>query len=110
ITRHWQAQLDDPERGAVARDYLARRGISREAIELFRLGYAPDAWDDTVNWARSAGWSLGSVEKAGLTIPRDPADAGRGHYDRFRGRLMFPIADEQGRVIGFSGRVLQGDE
>jgi DNA primase len=81
--------------------------VSEDAIKLFRLGAAPDAWDDTVNWAKSKGHDPAVVEKAGLIIRREGAD---GYYDRFRGRLMFPICDEQGRVIGFSGRVLTGDE
>lgn len=68
-------------------------------MTLFRLGYAPDLWDDTVNWARSKGHETALVEKAGLILPRE----GGGRYDRFRGRLMFPICDEQSRVIGFSG-------
>jgi DNA primase len=104
-------------------------------VKLFRLGYAPDAWDDTVNWAKSKGHDLALVEKAGLIIHKsetqdpktqtqdpktqtpepkpqtpDARPQARSFYDRFRGRLMFPICDEQGRVIGFSGRVLSGDE
>ncbi len=78
-----------------------------EAVKLFRLGYAPDLWDDTVNWAKSKGHDLALVEKAGLILRKE---GGEHYYDRFRGRLMFPICDEQGRVVGFSGRVLSGDE
>jgi DNA primase len=106
ITRRWQAALANEAAGQVARDYLAKRGVSDEAVKLFRLGYAPDAWDDTLNWARSRGYDPELMEKSGLVIRRE----GGGFYDRFRGRLMFPIGDDQGRVIGFSGRVLQGDE
>lgn len=107
ITQRWQSALANETSGQLARDYLAKRGVSDEAIKLFRLGAAPDSWDDTVNWAKSKGHDLAIIEKAGLIIRREGAD---GHYDRFRGRLMFPICDEQGRVIGFSGRVLAGDE
>ena len=107
ITQRWQNALANEASGQLARDYLAKRGVSAEAIKLFRLGAAPDAWDDTVNWAKSKGHELAVVEKAGLIIRKDDADR---HYDRFRGRLMFPICDEQGRVIGFSGRILTGDE
>jgi DNA primase len=107
IAKRWQIALANEASGQIARDYLAKRGVSQEAIELFRIGYAPDLWDDTVNWARSKDHDLATVEKGGLILKRDNAD---GYYDRFRGRLMFPICDEQGRVIGFSGRILTGDE
>lgn len=106
ITVRWQSALTTEASGQIARDYLARRQVSTDAVRLFRLGYAPDLWDDTVNWARSKGFDVELMEKAGLILRRE----GGGHYDRFRGRLMFPICDEQGRVIGFSGRVLTGDE
>jgi len=107
ITQRWQSCLANEAAGQLARDYLAKRGVSEEAIKLFRLGAAPESWDDTVNWAKSKGHDLEVVEKAGLILKKE--ETGR-HYDRFRGRLMFPICDEQGRVIGFSGRILTGDE
>jgi DNA primase len=107
ITQRWQTALASDPAGQVARDYLARRGVGQEAIQLFRLGCAPDAWDDTVNWAKSKHFEPTLMEQAGLILRKE----GTGHfYDRFRGRLIFPICDEQGRVIGFSGRVLSGDE
>jgi len=128
IAQRWQNCLLNDAAGQTARDYLARRGVPPEAVKLFRLGAAPDLWDDTVNWAKSKGHELPLVEKSGLIIPRsesrtpntdtpdaisqtpDPGSKTRNYYDRFRGRLMFPICDEQGRVVGFSGRVLSGDE
>ncbi len=110
IARRWQQSLANDAAGQIARDYLVKRHVAPEAVTRFRLGYAPDAWDDTVNWARSKGWEPGIVEQAGLIVARDPNDRGRGYYDRFRGRLMFPICDEQGRVVAFSGRILAGDE
>jgi len=128
IAQRWQNSLLNEAAGQVARDYLAKRGVSPDAVKLFRLGAAPDLWDDTVNWAKSKGYEFDLVEKAGLIIQksdagsqksenesqtsdrRPPASGLRRYYDRFRGRLMFPICDEQGRVIGFSGRVLSGDE
>jgi DNA primase len=124
IAQRWQNCLLNGAAGQTARDYLAKRGVSPEAVKLFRLGAAPDAWDDTVNWAKSKNHDLALVEKAGLIIRkaeggkaesenpelRTPNSELRNYYDRFRGRLMFPICDEQGRVIGFSGRVLSGDE
>jgi len=135
ITQRWQNALLNEAGGQIARDYLTKRGVSPEAVKLFRLGCAPEAWDDTVNWAKSKSHDLALVEKAGLIIHKsetrtpnsetpdpksqtpdpnsqtpDPRPQTRNYYDRFRGRLMFPICDEQGRVIGFSGRVLSGDE
>jgi DNA primase len=107
LTTRWQNCLANEAAGQLARDYLAKRGVSAEAIKLFRIGAAPELWDDTVNWAKSKNFPLEVVEQAGLIIKKE--ETGR-HYDRFRGRLMFPICDEQGRVVGFSGRVLSGDE
>jgi DNA primase len=107
ITQRWQNCLLNEASGKTARDYLEKRGVSADAIKLFRLGAAPELWDDTVNWAKSKNYDLPLVEKAGLIIRKEETG---NHYDRFRGRLMFPICDEQGRVIGFSGRILSGDE
>ena len=107
ITQRWQSALANEAAGQTAREYLARRGVSPDAVKLFRLGCAPDLWDDTVNWAKSKGHQLALVEKAGLILRKEGSD---NYYDRFRGRLIFPICDEQARVIGFSGRVLTGDE
>jgi DNA primase len=107
ITQRWQNALANDAAGQIARDYLAQRDVAEDAVKLFRLGYAPDLWDDTVNWAKSKGHELPLVEQAGLILRKEGADH---YYDRFRGRLIFPICDEQGRVIGFSGRVLSGDQ
>ncbi|MCU0784360.1 MAG: DNA primase [Verrucomicrobia bacterium] len=107
MAQRWQSCLANEAAGQIARDYLAKRGVSPEAVKLFRLGCAPDLWDDTVNWAKSKSHDLAMVEKAGLILRKEGAEH---FYDRFRGRLVFPIGDEQGRVIGFSGRILAGDE
>ncbi len=107
ITQRWQAALASEADGKIAREYLARRGVSDDAVKLFRLGYAPDRWDDTVNWAKSKHHDLALIEQAGLIVRKE--ETGQ-HYDRFRGRLMFPICDEQGRVIGFSGRILDKEQ
>lgn len=106
ITQRWQTALANDANGQIARDYLEKRGVGEDAIKLFRLGYAPDVWDDTVNWAKSKNLELDLVEQAGLILKKETG----GYYDRFRGRLMFPICDEQGRVVAFSGRILSGDE
>jgi DNA primase len=107
IATRWQNCLANEAAGQLARDYLAKRGVSAEAVKLFRLGAAPPSWDDTVNWAKSKNYELPLVEKAGLILRKEETG---NYYDRFRGRLMFPICDEQGRVVAFSGRVLPGDD
>ncbi len=107
IAQRWQNCLQNESAGQIARDYLEKRGVAADAIKLFRIGAAPESWEDTVNWATGKGYDLATVEKAGLILRKENT---AHYYDRFRGRLMFPICDEQGRVVGFSGRVLSGDE
>lgn len=99
-------QLMKEPAAQVARDYLKKRKVAMEAAREFMLGYAPDAWDVMLQWGAARKYPPQMLALAGLVIERE----GGGYYDRFRGRLMFPIRDEQGRVIGFSGRVLAGDE
>ncbi|MGH8023085.1 MAG: DNA primase [Limisphaerales bacterium] len=99
IAQRWHACLLNEAAGQMARDYLKKRGVSPEAVELFRLGAAPESWDDTVNWAKSKNYDLSVVERAGLVVRKEETS---NYYDRFRGRLMFPICDEQGRVVAFS--------
>ena len=106
LTARWHAVLLNDAAGEPARAYLQRRGVSDEAIRQFRLGYAPDDWEDTLRWGRSKKYDPTLLEQAGVAIRKEGADR---RYGRFRGRLMFPIGDEQGRVIGFSGRVLDAD-
>ncbi|MFM8421330.1 MAG: DNA primase [Verrucomicrobiota bacterium] len=103
----WQNCLANEAAGQVARDYLQRRGVAPDSTKEFRIGAAPEAWDDTVNWAKRNGFDLDLCKQAGVVVQKD---GGNHCYDRFRGRLMFPICDEQGRVIAFSGRILEGDE
>ena len=107
ICQRWQQCLANEATGEIARDYILKRGVSEEAVREFRIGAAPESWDDTVNWAKSKGFDSALCEQAGLIIHKEGSNR---FYDRFRGRLMFPICDEQGRVIAFSGRILQGDE
>ncbi|MCX7823950.1 MAG: DNA primase [Verrucomicrobiae bacterium] len=101
---HWQLMKEPAAQ--IARDYLTKRKVTMEAAREFRIGYAPDSWEATLQWGVSRGYTPQVLESAGLVIARE----GGGYYDRFRGRLMFPICDEMGRVVGFSGRVLAGDE
>jgi DNA primase len=88
--------------GRPGRDYFSRRHISRETISAFRLGYAVNKWDGLVNYLRSKNISLDRGAKAGLIVPKKDGD----YYDRFRGRIIFPIIDLNHKVIGFGGRIL----
>jgi DNA primase len=106
MARWFQHRLTLPDAQA-ARDYLAGRGVDAEPIATFGLGYAPDSWDAALHWAGQLGFSRDLMVQTGLVAVRDE-DPTRC-YDRFRDRLMFPICDEHGRVVGFSGRVLQAD-
>lgn len=85
-----------------ALDYLAGRGLTQETIQEFELGYAPDEWDGLLRTALTKGVSDGDLVSLGLVVENE-----RGRrYDRFRGRVMFPIRDSLGRLVGFAGRVL----
>lgn len=107
ITARWHACLVNEAAAEAARAYLSERAVSPEAVKLFRLGFSPDSWDDTLNWAKAKGFDPALVEQAGLLVRKEESSH---YYNRFRARLMFPICDEQGRVIGFSGRVLPGND
>jgi DNA primase len=89
--------------GDPGREYLAARGIAPEVARRFHLGYAPDRWDWLLQRARGTEWTAAVLERVGLLRRKE---LGGGHYDWFRGRVMFPIRDSQGRPIAFGGRVL----
>jgi len=101
--------LMNHEVGKNALQYLLKRGIRRSSIKLFKLGYSADEWEALQNFLiRKKGYRADELEMAGLIIGR--SGARRGYYDRFRGRVMFPLFDHRKRVVGFAGRVLAGDE
>lgn len=83
--------------------YLKDRNINRKTLNRFGLGYAVDSWNSIYRYLQGKGYSVEDIEKAGLIARRRD---GSGYYDKFRNRLMFPIIDTRGRVIGFGGRVL----
>ena len=85
-------------------DYLKKRGISSKSIKEFQIGYALDSWDVLYKHLIELGYKAEDIEKAGLIIKKQK------YYDRFRKRIMFPICDISGQVIGFTGRVYRGDE
>jgi len=88
--------------GQKGRDYLKYRKMNSKIAEEFYLGYAPEGWDTLVSWVAREKVPIPLLEQSGLVIKKDKG----GHYDRFRNRLLFPIYDEQKRIIGFGGRAL----
>lgn len=98
--------LWESEEAGKARDYLAGRGLREEALRAFGVGYAPSAWDKILVRGQQAGFSVEEMRSVGLT------QRGRsgGEYDRFRERIMFPIRDRRGRVLGFGGRAMRADQ
>lgn len=100
--RYFQRQLDEPG-GSAARDYIDQRGLKRETVESFRLGWAPDGRRLLKQALMAEGYPEALLVEAGLLFKPEEGD---DSFDRFRGRVMFPIADRRGRVIAFGGRGL----
>ncbi len=93
--------LENAGESSVVRAYVKKRGLTRDALSKFGIGYSPDAWDQLIaHLGNKAGLPL--LERAGLVLPKQ----GGGHYDRFRNRLMFPIRDVRGNHLGFGARAL----
>ena len=92
--------------GAAARRYLDERKTPADLIDRFQLGFAPPGWDGLLKRLRREGVSLKDAEQAGLIVPRQSND---GHYDRFRARVVFPISEANGRIVGFGGRAMGDD-
>ena len=101
-TAYFERTLRHASKGKAGRDYLNDRSISRETIIEFRLGYAPDEWGGLVGILRDHKLDLDMAVQAGVIIPKKNG----GYYDRFRGRIIFPIFDLRRQVVGFGGRVL----
>ena len=105
----FHAQLLKKPSAQIARDYLKARGIGGEIAKSWKLGYAPDAWDAMRDFARGGGFSDEELIASGLAKLRDEENPRGEFYDRFRGRVMFPICNDNGEVIAFSGRVLEAE-
>lgn len=106
FAKSWfRGNLEDPEAGAAARAYLVGRGIDSETAERFGIGWAPESWSGLREAATAQGLPAGILLELGLVKESERA---REPYDRFRGRIIFPIESVGGRVVGFGGRVLGG--
>ncbi|PJB98316.1 MAG: hypothetical protein CO078_02160, partial [Candidatus Nealsonbacteria bacterium CG_4_9_14_0_8_um_filter_36_17] len=102
-TRFFEKQLEESSTGKEAKKYLISRGITEESIKKWRLGYSPDTWQGLSDFLVSKRYKQEEAERAGLSIKNE-----RGSFfDRFRGRIIFPIFDLNSQVIGFGGRVFK---
>jgi len=97
---HYTLLKTDDAKEAVS--YLKKRGIKEETIQKLKLGYAPAEWDSFLKFAKKKGFDLKMLERAGLALPKREG----GFYDRFRHRVIFPIHNNKGKVVGFGARVL----
>jgi DNA primase len=102
----WEQNLGHSGEAKLARDYLQQREISEETQKQFRLGYAPDSWEALSSHLRQKGATQVQIERSGLVVKKEEG----GSYDRFRGRLMFPVLDIQSRPIAFGGRTLKNED
>ncbi len=106
-TAFYEKYLWESEEARPARDYLAGRGLSEEVLRSFRVGWSPTGWDKLLSGARQDGFTLDELIAGGLAQPKR---SGEGAVDRFRGRIMFPLADARGRVLGFGARAMGDDQ
>jgi len=97
--------LNTEEGKAIGLSYFKERGFTLETIKKFSLGYSPETWDALTKEALGKGYKLEFLESTGLTIPREDRP-----FDRFKGRVMFPIQSMSGRILGFGGRILTNDK
>jgi len=99
--KFFEKQLFASKAGLVAAEYLRKRGLTDESLKLWRVGYSPDSWRGLTNFLSSAGYTASEIEAAGLCARGSLNSV----FDRFRGRIMFPIFDFYSQVVGFGGRI-----
>jgi len=102
-TKFFEKQLKESRAGKEAKKYLLERGINEESLKKWRIGYAPDVWQGLSDFLSSLGYQKGEIEKAGLGLSSEQGS----FYDRFRGRIIFPVFDLNSQVVGFGGRVFK---
>ena len=100
---YYLRMLSEHPLGSMARAEIEKRAVTPEVSATYRLGYAPHGWDGLAVFLATKGYSPAECEEVGMIVPRRSGD---GHYDRFRHRLMFPIATHDGHIVAFSGRAL----
>jgi len=102
-TKFFEKQLNESKSGEPAKKYLLERGIKEESIKKWRLGYAPDVWQSLSDFLESRNYKKQEIERAGLALTSEKGS----FYDRFRGRIIFPIFDLNSQVVGYGGRVFK---
>lgn len=105
-TKFFEVQLEKSSSGIKAMEYLTQRGLLPETIKEFRLGFAPKDWRSLSDFLKTKGFKQGEIVASGLALNSQQSS---GIYDRFRSRIIFPIADATGRVVGFTGRIFNSD-
>lgn len=106
-SRYFYHLLMNVKKYKPAREYIASRHLTLETLERFKIGVAPDGWNTLLTLMRKRGYNLEELIQAGLVVPKDNGHEG---YDRFRNRLMFPIRNPEGQVVGFGARLLQDEK
>jgi DNA primase len=101
-TDYYTRQLNQEKEGESSKEYLLKRGLSRETINAWSIGYSPDSWDDLILYLKNQGYTDEEIFRAGLSVKKE---ATNNYYNRFRGRIMFPIKDSTGQVIAYSARI-----
>ncbi|WP_053367170.1 DNA primase [Bacillus sp. FJAT-27245] len=107
LVKFYHHLLVNTKDGQEALEYLLSRGFTREAIDTFQIGYALDSWEFVTKFLQKRGFKAEEMEKAGLIIKREKDGT---YFDRFRNRIMFPLFDQNGKPIAFSGRALGGED
>jgi len=110
-TKVYQQLLIKGNKSKELLEYLKSRGLTAELLRDFRIGYAPDSWRVVIGFLLKKKYEISNIEKAGLIIAKQDSDRQdvNNYYDRFRNRITFPVIDVNGRVIGFSARIVPGE-
>jgi DNA primase len=105
-SKFYEFQLEKSKKGTEAKEYLLKRGLKEETIKKWRLGYAPDTWQGLSDFLIGRGYGRDDLVKAGLAIKKEESKM----FDRFRGRIIFPIAGFNAEIAGFTGRIFGKDD
>lgn len=103
----FEKQLEESSAGKEAKEYLIKRGIKNETIKEWRLGYSPNSWQPLSEFLVGRGYNRNEIEKAGLALKSEKTG---DYYDRFRGRIMFPVFDYSSQVVGFGARIFKEEK